>query len=77
MTYILNTGTATTHFPGIGRYVCNLAQALLSQLRLGFTHEYNRLVSDPTTIHSLGWRPQMDLTSLARLMLASTAPILH
>jgi GDPmannose 4,6-dehydratase len=44
------------------------------QLRPGFTPEYNRLVSDPTTIHSLGWRPQMDLTSLARLMLASTAP---
>lgn len=41
------------------------------QVRSGFTPEYNRLVSDPVTIHSLGWRPKMDLTELARLMLES------
>lgn len=31
--------------------------------------DYGRLVSDPTTIHSLGWVPQVSFTDLARMML--------
>lgn len=34
-TYILDARTATPHFPGIGRYVVNLAAALPAQLRAG------------------------------------------
>lgn len=35
----------------------------------GFTAEYAQLVSDPTTIFSLGWRPQTSFTELVKLML--------
>jgi glycosyltransferase involved in cell wall biosynthesis len=50
--YILDARTATTHFPGIGRYVRNLAQALPSRLT-----DDERLIilwnpSDPTA-----WNP--------------------
>lgn len=41
------------------------------RLRSGFTPEYTRLVSDPTTINRLGWHPSMSLNSLAQLMMAS------
>ena len=52
--YILDARTATAHFPGIGRYVRNLAQALPSQLA-----DDERLVilcnpSDPTA-----WNPSV------------------
>jgi len=39
------------------------------RLREGFVPEYNRLVSDPGTIHSLGWMPAVDFPDLARLMI--------
>jgi len=37
-----------------------------------FIPEYHRLVSDPTTIQSLGWRPEMDFEQLSHTMLTST-----
>jgi GDPmannose 4,6-dehydratase len=43
------------------------------RLREGFTPEYNRLVSDPRTIHSLGWMPKVDFPDLARLMIRSSS----
>jgi GDPmannose 4,6-dehydratase len=36
--------------------------------RPGFVAEYRRLVSDPATIHALGWAPRLSLTELARMM---------
>jgi GDPmannose 4,6-dehydratase len=36
-----------------------------------FTPEYGCLVSNPRTIHSLGWSPQLGFTELAKLMLES------
>jgi len=36
----------------------------------GFTPEYRTLVSDPTTIHSLGWRPKVSFNELAEMMLS-------
>lgn len=44
ITYALDARTATAHFPGIGRYVRNLARALLPLLR---PHERLLLVHDP------------------------------
>ena len=38
-------------------------------LRDGFTAEYNCLLSNPATMHSLGWRPKVDIAELAELML--------
>lgn len=37
-----------------------------------FTAEYSRLVSDPTTIQSLGWRPETTFNELARMMVTTT-----
>ena len=37
--------------------------------REGFVPEYRRLVSDPTTIRSLGWTPTVPLDELARMMM--------
>ena len=37
--------------------------------REGFTPEYARLVSDPRTINKLGWRPKVDFTALAAMMM--------
>ncbi len=34
-----------------------------------FTAEYKRLLSNPKTIHSLGWRPKIELDKLAEIML--------
>jgi GDPmannose 4,6-dehydratase len=34
----------------------------------GFTPEYKTLVSDPSTIFSLGWKPETDIHSLAKMM---------
>jgi len=34
----------------------------------GFIPEYPLLVSDPTTIHSLGWGPAVDIHTLADMM---------
>jgi GDPmannose 4,6-dehydratase len=34
-----------------------------------FTPEYSTLVSNPTTLKNLGWKPKMDLEDLAKLML--------
>jgi GDPmannose 4,6-dehydratase len=42
------------------------------EVRRNFTPEYRRLVSDPTTVHSLGWQPRVEFEALARLMLTST-----
>ncbi|MES2704083.1 MAG: GDP-mannose 4,6-dehydratase [Bacteroidota bacterium] len=36
----------------------------------GFVPEYNVLVSDPSTIFSLGWRPEVSFAALAAMMLA-------
>jgi GDPmannose 4,6-dehydratase len=35
----------------------------------GFEPEYRRLVSDPTTIRALGWRPEVGFAELARRMM--------
>jgi GDPmannose 4,6-dehydratase len=35
----------------------------------GFVAEYTMLVSDPSLINSLGWYPEVDIYSLARMML--------
>jgi len=39
-------------------------------LREEFTSEYKRLISNPETMHSLGWHPKVDFDELAELMLA-------
>lgn len=44
-TYILDARTANNHFPGIGRYVSNLAQAMIGQLD---EDERLLLLHDPT-----------------------------
>lgn len=41
------------------------------EVRPGFVAEYHRLVSDPTTIRSLGWRPRVEFQALARMMVGS------
>ena len=41
------------------------------RFRDGFTSEYCRLVSDPTTIQDLGWAPEVTLLNLAAMMLAN------
>jgi GDPmannose 4,6-dehydratase len=38
------------------------------RLRNNFTPEYNRLVSDSSTMRSLGWEPRVSLADLARMM---------
>ena len=38
------------------------------ELKPGFQAEYPSLVSDPTTIMSLGWRPRVNLNELAEMM---------
>lgn len=43
-------------------------------LREGFGAEYKRLVSNPETMHSLGWCPNVDFAELAELMLRSQNP---
>ena len=43
------------------------------RLQEGFRPEYPLLVSDPATMHNLGWRPEIDLPALARMMM-SAAP---
>ncbi len=40
------------------------------RLREGYVPEYRRLVSDPTTIQSLGWRPEVGFAELVRMMMA-------
>jgi GDPmannose 4,6-dehydratase len=37
-------------------------------LKEGFTPEYSRLVSDPSVIFSLGWKPEVSLKQLAEMM---------
>ncbi len=37
-----------------------------------YSAEYKLLVSDPTTIHSLGWTPRVGLPELAAMMIAGT-----
>lgn len=39
------------------------------RLREGFIPEYRRMVSDPATIRSLGWSPEVDLSELASMMI--------
>ncbi|MDQ6765922.1 MAG: GDP-mannose 4,6-dehydratase [Verrucomicrobiota bacterium] len=34
----------------------------------GFSAEYPALVSDPSTIHTVGWAPRVDLPALAKMM---------
>ncbi len=43
------------------------------RLLKGFTPEYKRLVSNPSTINSLGWSPAVGLQDLARKMVAGTS----
>jgi len=38
-------------------------------LKNGFSAEYKRLLSNPQTMFSLGWRPKVELAELAELML--------
>jgi GDPmannose 4,6-dehydratase len=42
-------------------------------VREGFVPEYNCLVSDPSTMFSLGWRPAVDLNALAAMMVDEAA----
>lgn len=39
------------------------------QLRPGFRAEYPRLVSNPSTLRGLGWRPEVDFQTLVGMML--------
>lgn len=39
------------------------------RIRKDFKPEYRRLVSNPATINSLGWIPEMSIASLAKLMM--------
>ena len=41
------------------------------RLKEGFVAEYPRLVSDPSTIRSLGWSPKVGFPELARMMMAA------
>ncbi|MHB8844106.1 MAG: GDP-mannose 4,6-dehydratase [Nitrospirota bacterium] len=41
------------------------------RLRGGFTPEYKRLVSDPSTMNALGWFPEIDLPKLADMMISA------
>jgi len=41
------------------------------RIREGFVSEYKRLVSDPATIRSIGWAPQVGFPELARMMMTS------
>ena len=43
------------------------------RLAEGFRAEYPLLVSDPTTIHALGWRAEVNLPRLAEMMVAPSA----
>jgi GDPmannose 4,6-dehydratase len=42
-------------------------------VREGFISEYRRLVSDPVTIHGLGWFPAVGLSELAKIMVTCTS----
>lgn len=42
-----------------------------------YRSEYKKLVSDPTTIHSLGWSAEMNIDNLAEYMLTQQAKTLH
>lgn len=42
-----------------------------TRLHKSFTPEYKRLVSNPATIQSLGWIPSVELSDLAKMMVAS------
>ena len=37
----------------------------------GFTAEYSRLVSNPATVQSLGWKPEISFCELARMMVTT------
>jgi len=39
------------------------------RIREGFVPEYKKLVSNPSTINSLGWSPKVGFTELARMMM--------
>jgi GDPmannose 4,6-dehydratase len=41
------------------------------ELSTDFSSEYNILVSDPTTLYSLGWQPRVNIGQLALMMLES------
>jgi GDP-D-mannose dehydratase len=41
------------------------------RIQTGFKAEYPCLVSDPTTIRSLGWSPEVSMVQLAELMVAA------
>lgn len=66
-------GSGTTHtildwleecFGIIGKHWQNYVR-----IRMDFTPEYRKLVSNPGTINSLGWKVDMSLSSLAKLMM--------
>lgn len=41
------------------------------RLREDYTREYKRLISNPATMHSLGWSPSVDIQELANIMVNS------
>jgi len=43
------------------------------RLREGHVSEYQRLVSDPTTMYRLGWFPSVDILELAKRMIACSS----
>lgn len=44
------------------------------RIRADFVPEYRILVSDPSTINTLGWSPSEDLRGLAKIMMTSSWP---
>jgi len=42
------------------------------QIRKGFKAEYFKIVSNPATINSLGWVPQVSIDKLAKLMVTDS-----
>jgi len=39
------------------------------RIKPGYIAEYKKLVSDPSTLFALGWKPRVDIESLAKMML--------
>lgn len=50
--------------------LCGLQWKDHVQQAVNFTRQYDILVSDPTTIFSLGWRPEISIEDLAKMMMS-------
>lgn len=71
--YEASIGTGKTYaiedFLRIAMERAGLDMTHVSFSKEGFTSEYSKLVSDPTTIHKLGWHHSTSLRDLATMML--------